>query len=279
MNVRLDVAAGFVVVTAAAGGWAPLDAQAQQQLGYAYTVTVTGSQAAHGSASAPAATIPVYTGHAIALGSRGRVDIVDGGAGSLFSKGDYLLFDSAGVVIVHPATREYVRVRSDSASDPASPLEAFGVKSVLSDETVTLDSLGPSDTVSGVPTRHYRLTVAFNLSMEGGVVRQRLATESVTDYWAAAIPDLRANALLRVNALDAGAGGMFRALAARVDSAAARMRQAVALRTRTTTRVMLGPGAVVETRQTMDVSELRRTTVDESLLNIPDGYRASSPDD
>ena len=272
MSVRVRLGVGVVI--AMLGASAPLSAQ---RLGYAYTVRVTGEQSAHGSASAPPASIPRYTGHAIALGSRGRIDILDGGADSLFSKGDYLLFDSAGVTVVHPATRELVRISRDAAPGSTDPLQAFGVKVVLSDEKVTLDSLGPSDTVSGVPTRHYRLTVAFNLSMEGGAVQQRLATESVTDYWAAVIPDMRANALLRVNALEVGAGGMFRALSARVDSAAARMGQAIALRSRSTTRVILGPGASIETRQAMEVSDLRRTIVDERLLDILAGYRSSGP--
>jgi hypothetical protein len=263
-RVPLDVLVAALIVAT------PVSAQ---RMGYAYTVHVTGEQVAHGSASAPGGAMPNYVGHATALGNRGRIDVVDGGADGLFAKGDYLLFDSVNVVVVHPSKREFIRISRDSAPGGADQLEALGAKVALTDEKVTLDSLGASDTVSGVPTRHYRLTVAFNMGVDGGVIQQRLATESVTDYWAAVIPDLRANALLRVNALQVGAGGLFRELSARVDSVARRMGQAVALRSRTTTRVMLAPGAVIETRQTMDVSDLRRTTVDESLLKLPSDYR------
>lgn len=243
-------------------------------MGYAYTLHVTSEQVAHGSAPATSAGAgPSYTGHAIVLGAKGRIDIVDGGADSLFQKGDYLLFDTTDVVVVHPSRHDYVRVPRDSGAKAMDPLQALGVKVTLSDQKVALDSLGASDTISGVPTRHYRLTIAFNMTLDAGVMQQRLATESVTDYWVASIADMRANPLLRVNALQMGTGGMFAAISARVDSAAARMGQAVALRSRATTRVMLAPGASVETRQTMDVSELRRVSVDSTLLSAPSGYK------
>ena len=49
-----------------------------------------------------------YVAHASVLGARGRMDVVEGGVPDLFTKGDYLLFDSSEVVIVHPATQQFV---------------------------------------------------------------------------------------------------------------------------------------------------------------------------
>lgn len=245
--------------------------------GYAYTVRITATPVAHGSASLPSPPDSQnYVGHASVAAGRGRLDIVEGGSQGMFQKGDYLLFDSSDVVVVHPAAHEFVPVSSETAAGAMQQLDAMGVKLTLSDERVTLDSLGPGDTVSGVPTRHYRMTVAFNMSMDAGVTQERLGTQSVTEYWTAAIPDMPPNPLLRANGLGGAAmppTPMFAPLTARVDSAAARMGKTVALRTRGTTTMMLGPGATLETRETSDVTELRRTQVDLAALTLPGDYK------
>jgi hypothetical protein len=258
-------------VTAAQGVPRPRSA-----IGYIYTVRVTSGQTAHGSARAPASfSAQNYVGHVTSAGSRGRVDIVEGAAEGMFEKGDYLLFDTTDVIIVHPSAKEFVPIPRELASNAMDQLTSMGVKVTLADEKVTLDSVRAVDTVSGLPTRHYRMTVAFNMAMDAGVMQQQIATQSVNEYWTATIPDMRSNPLLRVNALAGGLGGLFKSLAARVDTAAAKMGQSIALKSRSTTTMMLGPGATMETEQTSEVSELRRGTVDESLLMLPAGYKAA----
>jgi hypothetical protein len=268
----------FIVSTASSIAFAQTPKRPRTLPGYAYTVRISSTPVAHGSAALPPTMdAQNYVGHAVVAAGRGRVDIVEGDAGGMFAKGDYLLFDSTDVVIVHPATKEFVPVSRDTASASMQQLDALGAKVTLSDEKATLDSLGPSDTVAGAPTRRYRMTIAFNLSVAGGLAPQRIGTETVIDYWTAIIPDMPPNPLLRANGLAGGmdGGALFRTLSARVDSAAARMGKAIALRTRATTRLILAPGAIVETRQESDVSALRRTQVDESLLMLPAGYRAA----
>jgi hypothetical protein len=239
---------------------------------------VTG--AANRGAVAPAApgAGQGYIGHAVVLPARGRLDITSGQVDSVFSKGDYLLFDSVDVIVVHPATKEFSPLRRDASSRALEGLEAMGFHITLSDEKVTLDSLGPSDTVAGVPTQHYRLTVAFNLAMDAGVMQQRLGSENVTDYWVARVPGLPVNPLLRSNGF-AGAAmtGMFKSLSARVDSVSARMGRTVALRTKARTRVITGPGQELQTEQTSEVSDLRRRAVDRSLLVLPPDYKPAVP--
>ncbi|HXT17404.1 MAG TPA: hypothetical protein VN706_17320 [Gemmatimonadaceae bacterium] len=246
--------------------------------GFTYTVHISSTPTTHGSATMPSSVAAVdFTGSAVVAGGRGRLDIVAGGAEGMFEKGDYLLFDSLDVVIVHPATREFVPVPRNFSSGSMDQMQAMGVKATVSDEKVVLDSLGAADTIAGVPTRRYRMTVAFNMAMDGGLVQQRIGTESVTDYWVAVIPGMPSNPLLRVNGLaGGGVAGMFRVLTARVDSAAARMGQAIALKTRATTHMLLGPGATMETQQASDVSALKRGPVDESLLMLPAGYKISA---
>ncbi|HEX4681672.1 MAG TPA: hypothetical protein VH277_03125 [Gemmatimonadaceae bacterium] len=248
--------------------------------GYAYTVRIAARPVAHGNASVPPAMdAQSFTGHAVVAAGRGRLDIVEGGAEGMFQKGDYLLFDSSDVVIVHPATKEFVAVARDGTSGALQQLDALGARLTLSEEKVTLDSLGGGDTVSGVPTRRYRMTVAFNMALDAGVTQQRLATESTTEYWIASIPDMPPNPLLRVNGLAGGMGGapMFGTIAARVDSVAARMGTAIALRTRGTTHVLLGPGATLETEQNSEVTDLRRTQIDASVLMISPNFKLTPP--
>jgi hypothetical protein len=218
-----------------------------------------------------------YTGVAIVAANRGRIDIVEGGIEPLFTKGDYLLFDSTDVIIVHPATRDFIPVGRESANRAMDRLSAMGATMTISDEKVKLDSLGAGDTISGVPTRRYRMTVAFNMAMDAGFMQQRLGTESVTEYWIATIAGLPPNPLLRSNGLSgSGMTGMFKTLAARVDSLSARMGHTIALRSTTATKVITGPGQVVETQQSSEVLDIQRRDVDQSLLILPVTYKAAA---
>jgi hypothetical protein len=247
--------------------------------GVAYTISVSSAPVSGaGLAAVISEGSQSYVGHAVFAANRGRLDIVDGSSSS-FSKGDYVLFDTAQLVIVHPRTRNFTIVRGDSGFADLDRLSALGVKLTLSAVKVQLDSVGPSDTVAGFPTTHYRMTTAFNMSVEAASMAQRLGTESVTDYWVAVVPGLPNNPLLRANGVPgrAGMAGLFRELARRVDSASARMGEAVALRSKTVSRLTEGPGATTTAEQTSEVSGIQRRIVDENLLILPAGYTYSPP--
>ena len=243
--------------------------------GVSYVIHVGGAPGSgSGMAGAMLTRSPTYTANAVFAGGRGRLDIVDGGVESVFAKGDYVLFDSTDLVIVHPAKREFVLLPQDAASKRMDQLEAMGIKVTIGDVKVVLDSLAGSDTVAGHATRHFRMTTGFTMTIAAGGMGQQLTTESNTDYWVAQIPGLPGNPLLRANGF-AGApmsAGMFRDLSVRVDSAAARMGGAVALRTSTLSRLIEGPESSVQMQQTSEVSNLRDQMVDESVLILPAGY-------
>lgn len=239
--------------------------------GFTYTLRVTSRTPAAQPGISDGAGVLSYVGHVQWSGGHGRVDIVDGGLDPLFTKGDYLLVDSATVLVVHPAKQEYFPLGADDSTNAG--LAALTGTMRLSDEKVALDSVGIGDTISGVPTKRYRLTVGFNMSMDGGLGQQRLGTESVTDYWVGVVPGLPGNPLLRSNGLSSAVPSMFKSLSARVDSAAARMAGALPLRTSATTRVVLGPGQVIQTQQSSQISELKRAGIDQSLLMIPAGFK------
>jgi hypothetical protein len=248
--------------------------------GTAYTVSSTGASGPLGGGlrSNGPSTLQNYIGHVVFANGRGRMNIVEGGVETLFGKGDYLLFDSTDVLIVRPRSHEYLTVPRDIASKSMERLSAMGMHIAVADEKVALDSIGISagDTIAGIPTRHFRMTVAFNVAMDAGIMQQRLGTESVTDYWVSSSPVIPPNPLLRVNGFAAGpmSGGMFRSLSMKVDSVAARMGTMAALKTKSVTHLITGPGAAIETQQLYEVSDIARRDVDDDLLILPSGYAA-----
>lgn len=220
-----------------------------------------------------------YVGRALVVGGRGRLDILEGGLQPLFSKGDYLLFDSTGITVVRPASQEYVPVSAElNNSKIFEQMQAAGVSMSVADVKVAMDSLAGTDTVAGYPTRHFRMTLAFTMSIDASFMQQRFASESITDYWVATVPGLPTNPLLRINGVGPSAPpmGAFKDMTFKVDSAAARLGNAAALKTKTVSRMIQGPGANMTTEQTSEVSNVQRTTIDESSLVVPPGYRRVS---
>ena len=265
----------LLTVAIASSAAAQLPQRQRPLAGVAYTIRVGGPPGSGtGMAAAVASPTPTYTAQAIFAAGRGRMDITDGGLESVFGKGDYVLFDSTDLVVVHPATREFVPLPHD-AGPSRQQLESMGMKLTIADAKVTIDSIMGADTVAGRATRHFRMVTAFNMLIEAGAMQQHLATESITEYWVAAVPGLPGNPLLRANGFGAAPAvlGMFKDLAVRVDSAAARMGSRVALRTTTSSRLMQGPGSEVRMQQTSEVSELRMRDVDESVLMLPAAYK------
>ena len=246
--------------------------------GVSYDIRVTSTQTAGlGMAAALGSASQDYSGHEVFSGRRGRLDIVEGGVASLVSKGDYILFDSSAITIVHPSTQEYLPISSQMASEAFEQLQSLGVSISLADVKVTLDSVRGADTVAGFPTRHFRMTTAFTMSLDAQIMQQRFATESVTDYWVANVPGLPGDALLRVNSITSSPlSSIFKDLSAKVDSAAALMGAASALKTKTVSRLIQGPGSSVTTEQTSEVSNVKHDRVAEALLSVPAGYKRGS---
>jgi hypothetical protein len=245
--------------------------------GVSYTVRVTSSRRAAGAATASPGE--GYVGHGIFAANRGRLEIVEGAADPVFKSGDYVLFDTSDLIVVHPATRDFVAVPRDSTLPALDSLAALGVQVTLSDVKVTLDSISAGDTVAGFPTMHYRMTTGFNMTVDAAIMVQRVGTESVTDYWVALVPGLPNNPLLRANGIPGSEylGSMFRELSRRIDSVSARMGSTVALRAKTVSRLMDGPGQTTTVEQTSEVSDIARQTVDESLLVLPPDYAQVAP--
>jgi hypothetical protein len=270
------VAAVFGCLIAARGSLAAQSGARTRLPGVGYTIHVASTpHGTSGGASAMVSAAQNYVGRAVFAADRGRMDILDGGVESVLAKGDYILFDTTDLVIVHPASKTFVPLPHDVAAQTIERLQSIGVTMSISDVKVTMDSLDAADTVSGFPTTHYRMTTAFTISIDAGIVEQRLATESVTDYWVALVPGLPRNPLLRANGLagPSAMSGMFKSISAKVDSAAKRMGAAVALRTSTVNKLIDRQGASTTVEQTSIVSNIEHTDVDDALLVLPPDYK------
>ena len=269
---------------AAIGLVTALPAQTQsgskQVAGMSYDMRMTTAPTSGtGLATAMGNVAQSYAGHALVAGGRGRLDILEGGLQPLFSKGDYLLFDSTGITVVRPASQEYVPVSADlNDSKIFEQMQGMGVSMSVADIKVAMDSLVGNDTVAGYPTRHFRMTLAFTMSIDASFMQQRFATESITDYWVANVPGLPSNPLLRINGVGSSPApmGAFKDITTKVDSMAARLGGAAALKTKTVSRLIQGPGANMTTEQTSEVTNVQHTMVDEAALAVPAGYRRAS---
>ena len=253
---------------------------AKRVAGLAYDLRMTTAPTSGAGLATAMGNMPQgYTGHATVVGNRGRLDIVEGGLQPLFTKGDYLLFDSTGITVVHPASQEYIPLSADlNNSKIFDQMQGMGVAMSVADVKVAMDSLAGIDTVAGYPTRHFRMTLAFTMSIEASFMQQRFATESITDYWVANVPGLPSNPLLRVNSIGSSPApmGAFKDITTKVDSMAARLGSAAALKTKTVSRWIQGPGANMTMEQTSEVSNVQHAPVDEASLVVPAGYRRVS---
>src|SRR4051812_43322046 len=81
-----------------------------------------GPRGGQGMAAAIPTAVQGYTANAISAAGRGRLDVIEGDASPLFAKGDYVLFDSTDMIVVHPSAREYVPVPRDAFSKPLREL-------------------------------------------------------------------------------------------------------------------------------------------------------------
>ncbi len=89
----------------------PLTAQTAQKQSPGIEFDMKTTMTASGGMSAMLGGMPPgYTGHGFQIGNRVRIDIIDGSLPPLAEKGDYIVFDSSGMTIVHPAKKEYVPI-------------------------------------------------------------------------------------------------------------------------------------------------------------------------
>jgi hypothetical protein len=219
---------------------------------------------------------PGYSGHGFALGRRLRIDIVDGALPPLADKGDYMLFDSAGITVVHPTKKEFVPISLDFPNKMIEQMQALGMTITLGDMAFRFDTLPGIDTIAGYPTRHYKQTVGYTIAMDGMGVSQQMKSQATNEYWMATVPGLGLSPLQQAGQLGGGNQSMsampqFKELAAKIDSVSRRMTGS-ALRVRVTTSSDAAAAGTVGLDMTSEMSNLKRAPVADGLFVVPSDY-------
>jgi hypothetical protein len=276
--------AAWVVLAATSLPVAPLAAQGRpkQSPGVEFDMKTTMAVGGGMVGMLPGLT-PGYSGRGIVLGNRMRIDIVDGAMPPLAEKGDYILFDTSGMTVVSPSKKEFVPIPKGFSSKAIEQIQAMGMTITIAGISVTFDSLPGTDTVAGYPTRHYRSTVSYTMSMDGMGQSQQMKSQGTSEYWMAQIPALASSPLLLTNQLSGGQGigagastGPLKELAAKTDSVMHRM-SGIAVRTKTTTNSDTGNGAM-SIDIGAELSNVKSSPISESLFVVPSDYtKGASP--
>lgn len=265
MRLVLALAAAAVGSIASA-----LPAQSSDTIaGLRYTMTVT--TAVRGSSGGAPRK---FVARVIEAAGRGRMDIVEGTFGAEFGIGDYLLFDSTEFVIVRPGSREFTVVPAGLATRSMEMLQAIpGVHLTVGNVTVSLDTIRRVDTIQQLPTRHYRLGIAYEIALDAGIMTDTISTDVRSDFWMADLPGFPPSPFSQFTTAGGGATGPLKQMLDTVTAAAGALRRGVPVKSVSISRMREGKSAPVETEQTMDVTDYRRAAVDAARLVLPPDYR------
>jgi hypothetical protein len=256
---------------------------AAQQSGAEFDVK-TAISVSGGMSAALSGMAPGYSGHGFALGKRLRIDIVDGALPPLAEKGDYMLFDSTGVTVVHPSKKEFVPIPLDFPNKAIEQMQAMGMTITLGDMALKFDTLPGADTIAGYPTRHYRQTVSYTITVDGMGMNQQMKSQATNEYWMATVPGLGLSPLQQAGQLGGGGSGQnmsalpqFKELAVRIDSISRHMTGS-AVRVKATTSSDAAGAGNIGLDMTSEMSNVKRGPVPESRFVVPSDYaRGASP--
>ncbi len=260
--------------------FAPASIAAQQsgvEFDVKTVISVSGAMSAALSGMAPG-----YSGRGFALGKRLRIDIVDGALPPLAEKGDYMLFDSTGITVVHPSKKEFVPIPLDFPNKMLEQMQAMGMSITLGDMALKFDTLPGTDTIAGYPTRHYRQTVSYTITLDGMGVSQQMKSQATNEYWMATVPGLGLSPLQQAGQLGGGSQNMsalpqFKELAVKIDSISRHLTGS-AVRVKIATSSDAAGAGNMGLDMTSEMSNVKRAPVAESLFVVPSDYtRGASP--
>ncbi|MEP6732803.1 MAG: hypothetical protein ABJE10_19315 [bacterium] len=287
----LTLALVGTVALSAMGVSAPRIATPGNTYSLRYTSVPTGTGAMAAAMEAQRAS---WTGTVVFAAGRGRLDIVEGGQPPMFTKGDYILFDSSDFIVVHPATRTFLLGLSPP---PAGGSMQVDIRSTAKNMVVTLDSLGAGETVDGSPTQRYRLRTSYSLTIDLSRVAPEFknvepaTTENTltTEYWYADDGTVALNPFLRTpNGREpiqerirelgarAGAAEFMDELSDKMSVATARLPLRKALVRMTTSTHVTNAAGTGGTDTVFEISGRATTDVDLARLVLPDGYATAS---
>jgi hypothetical protein len=176
-----------------------------------------------------------------------------------------------------------VPIPKEFATQALDQMQAMGMSVTIGDVALTLDSLPGTDTIAGFPTRHFKLTAGYSMTLAGMGVSQQMKAKATSEYWMATVPGLASSPLQRTaqlsggnQGLNGGSTGPFKEFAEKSDSLMRRMTgTAVRAKTMTNSETPMG---TIEISVASDMSNVKPGSIVDSLFAVPAGYtRGTSP--
>lgn len=184
------------------------------------------------------------------------------------------------ISFVGPVKKAYAEMRpmemarESQAAQAGNPMLA---QIAFAGTSVKLDSLGDGGTIAGHATQHFRTTAIINITMKSmgtGPLGHQIVT---TDYWLA--PDLREFSYVHFITPAYSAQeipGLPDSIRAKFESTARVLDRGMLLKAEMhTTGAMFGTG--VNSHGSLEITDLKPTTVSPAVFAVPPGYSKVSP--
>lgn len=260
----------IVVIGASASAFAPAPAGAPSP-GMSFNLKVV---LRHTPTSGRARGAVTLLGHGVFAHGMGRVSIDTVDVPSAIRKGDFFIIrDSTNTFWARPSTKTVRRMNAPLVN----PLEGIsdrltsGMGSPRSLK-VDFDTVAVDEVVNGYRTRHYRITADVVYPVGSRNITQKV----VIDHWLAQLPvqvmhpfSSRVRGLPDIPGVNAAYREFIRTLAA----ANRVFGEAVAVRTVTTTSYTYGPGLGEDFLQSVDLTDLQSTEVDDRQFQMTADYK------
>jgi len=118
-----------------------------------------------------------FSGHAVIDGDRSRVDFVGGTA---FPPGTYVICTNGArtQTWVDPSKKSYVEINAGSVAT------AIGASHInISNKKIDVQQIEDHPVIAGLPTKHYRLTISYDISVPFGQIPLKQSVATVIDKW------------------------------------------------------------------------------------------------
>lgn len=116
------------------------------------------------------------TARAVLDGERGRIDIL---SGDRYTPGTFILRDGGTrLFFVDPERKQYDEVPIPKGPDPEAAQRV-----TITNPKIEFQEIGDGPVIAGYPTRHYRLSSSYDMSVMLGTVTIRQKVNAVIDKW------------------------------------------------------------------------------------------------
>ncbi len=116
------------------------------------------------------------TARAVLDGERGRIDIL---TGNRYQPGSFILRDgNVRLFFVYPDRKQFSEVQL-----PKGPNREVANRISIANPKINFEDVEAGPLIAGYPTRHYRLTTSYEMSLSMGTVIVRQKVEATIDRW------------------------------------------------------------------------------------------------